>query len=165
SGTYSFYPIQPANKVSQEELALERFYYKVARGKPKELEKLTARDIATRNPISLRAEMSVREAMDAFGKTSFRLMPVVDAGKTVIGYVTLEDLAFLSKTALDHPLSAAELRVPLVFGEGERIMRVIEEMIGREEDHCFVVDGEGRLTGIISTIDVTRLLMRYYTHA
>ncbi len=165
SGTYSFYPIQPANKVSQEELALERFYYKVARGKPKELEKLTARDIATRNPISLRADMSVREAMDAFGKTSFRLLPVVDAERTVVGYVTLEDLAFLSKTALDHPLSSAELRVPLVFGEGERIMRVIEEMIGREEDHCFVVDGEGRLTGIISTIDVTRLLMRYYTHA
>ena len=44
-------------------------------------------------------------------------------------------------------------------------MRVIEEMIEKKEDHCFVVDAEGRLTGIISTIDVTRLLMRYYTHA
>jgi CBS domain-containing protein len=40
---------------------------------------------------------------------------------------------------------------------------VIEEMIERKEDHCFVVDGDKKLTGIISTIDVTRLLMRYYT--
>ncbi len=73
-------------------------------------------------------------------------------------------------------------RYRLVFGEEIKIIntdqreqdvlintqnftRVIEEMIGREEDHCFVVDAEGRLTGIISTIDVTRLLMRYYTHA
>ena len=52
SGAYSFYPIQPTNKVSQEELALERFYYKVMRSKPKELEKLTAKDVATPNPIS-----------------------------------------------------------------------------------------------------------------
>ena len=163
SGAYSFYPIQPANKVSQEELALERFYYKVMRSKPKELEKLTAKDISTKNPLKLTASISVREAMEAFGKTSFRLMPVVDLDEHVIGYVTLEDLAFLSKTMLDTPLSTVELRSPMVFREGERVMKVIEEMIEREEDHCFVVDGEGKLTGIISTIDVTRLLMRYYT--
>ena len=33
--------------------------------------------------------------------------------RMVIGYVTLEDLAFLSKTALDTPLSTAELQPPL----------------------------------------------------
>ena len=164
SGAYSFYPIQPTNKVSQEELALERFYYKVIRGKPKELEKLTAKDVATRNPLSLRADISVREAMEAFGKTSFRLMPVVDADERVIGYATLEDLAFLSKTALDTPLRTSDLQPPLIFPEGTPVMKVIEEMIEKAEDHCFVVDGEGKLTGIISTIDVTRLLMRYYTH-
>jgi CIC family chloride channel protein len=164
SGAYSFYPIQPTNKVSQEELALERFYYKVIRGKPKELEKLTAKDVATRNPLSLRADISVREAMEAFGKTSFRLMPVVDANERVIGYATLEDLAFLSKTALDTPLRTSDLQPPLIFPEGTPVMKVIEEMIEKAEDHCFVVDGEGKLTGIISTIDVTRLLMRYYTH-
>ena len=90
-------------------------------------------------------------------------MPVVDADEIIIGYATLEDLAFLSKTALDKPLSLAELQSPLVFGEDEPIMTVIEKMIKGEEDHCFIVDGEGRLTGIISTIDMTRLLMGYYT--
>ena len=165
AGAYSFYPIQPINKVSKEELALERFYYKVMRGKPKELEKLTAKDVATRSPVTLRAEISIREAMDSFGKTSFRLMPVVDADNKVVGYATLEDLAFLSKTTLDTPLRDTELQPPLIFHESTPVMRVIEEMIEKEEDHCFVVDGEGRLTGIISTIDVTRLLMRYYTQA
>ncbi len=163
SGTYSFYPIQPANKVSQEELALERFYYKVMRSKPKELEKLTAEDISTKNPLSLAEGLSVREAMGVFGETTFRLMPVVDMAYHVVGYVTLEDLAFLSKGKLDTPLNNVELRAPLVFREREHVMKVIEEMIEREEDHCFVVDGEGKLTGIISTIDMTRLLMRYYT--
>jgi CIC family chloride channel protein len=163
SGAYSFYPIQPTSKVSQEELALERFYYKVMRSKPKELEKLTAEDISTKNPLMLEAGLSVREAMDAFGKTSFRLMPVVDPAEHVVGYVTLEDLAFLSKTMLDTPLSTVELRSPMVFREGEPVMKVIEEMIEREEDHCFIINVEGKLTGIISTIDMTRLLMRYYT--
>jgi CBS domain containing-hemolysin-like protein len=83
----------------------------------------------------------------------------------VIGYATLEDLAFLSKTALDTPLKAADLQPPLIFQEVTPIMRVIEEKIAKEEDHCFVVDYGGKLTGIISTIDVTRLMMRYYTHA
>jgi CIC family chloride channel protein len=163
SGAYSFYPIQPINKLSKEELALERFYYKVMRSRPKELEKLFAGDIMSRNPISLGSEMSIREAMDAFGKTSFRIMPVVNPDRTVVGYVTLEDLAFLTKTVLDKPLSTAELRTPLTFGEGERVVNVMEKMIVKEVDHCFIVDAEGRLTGIISTIDVTRLLMRYYT--
>jgi CIC family chloride channel protein len=165
SGTYSFYPIQPMNKVGQEELALERFYYKVMRGKPKELDKLTAKDVATPNPVTLKAEVNIREAMDAFGKTSFRLMPVVDADYKVIGYATLEDLAFLSKTVLDTPLRSADLQPPLIFPENTPVMKVIEEMIEKEEDHCFVVDRDGKLIGIISTIDVTRLLMRYYTQA
>ena len=143
---------------------MERFYYKVMRGKPKELEKLTAKDVATQDPIRLGADISVREAMETFGKTNFRLMPVIDADERVVGYVTLEDLALLSKTVLDTPLSTVGLQPPLIFPERALVMRVIEEMIEKAEDHCFVVDGEGKLTGIISTIDVTRLLMRYYTH-
>lgn len=164
AGTTSFYPIQPMNKVSQEELALERFYYKVIRGKPKELQKLTAGDVSTKNPIRLSSEITVREAMEAFSKTNFRLMPVVDSEARVIGYSTLEDLALLSKTALDTPLKTADLQPPMIFPEATPVMKVIEEMIEKEEDHCFVVDGDGKLTGIISTIDVTRLLMRYYAH-
>jgi CIC family chloride channel protein len=164
SGAYSFYPIQPTNKVSQEELALERFYYKVMRSRPKELEKLTAGDIATRNPLRIHASVSIREAMEAFAKTSFRLMPVVDADERVVGYATLEGLAFLSKTALDDPLNTVELQPPLVFREDEPVMNMIEKMIEGKEDHCFIVDGEGRLTGIVSTIDVTHLMMSYYTH-
>ncbi len=163
SGTYGFYPIQPTNKVAQEELALERFYYKVIRNKPKELDKLRAKELATRNPTRLREDMTVRQALDAFGRTSFRLLPVVDAEDKVLGYVTLEGLAFLSKAVLDKQLSVAEIRPPLVFAEDDPVIHVIEEMVRTEEDHCFLIDGEGKLTGIISTIDVTRLLMRYYT--
>jgi len=165
SGTYSFYPIQPTNKVAQEELALERFYYKVIRTKPKELEKLKAKELATPNPTRLSEDMTVRQALEAFGKTSFRLLPVVDAEDKVLGYVTLEGLAFLSKSVLDKQLAVAEIKPPLVFVENEPVVHVIEEMVRTEEDHCFLVDGEGRLTGIISTIDVTRLLMRYYTQS
>jgi CIC family chloride channel protein len=165
SGAVPFYPIQPANKVGEEELALERFYYKVIRARPKELEKITAKAVATPNPVHLHANITVREAMDAFGRTSFRLLPVVDSEGRMVGYVTLESLAFLSKTALDKPLNTAELRNPLVYEEEALIMGVIGEMVEKKEDHCFIVDAEGHLTGIISGIDATRLLMRYYTHS
>jgi CIC family chloride channel protein len=164
SGTYGFYPIQPTNKASQEDLALERFYYKVSKNTPKELEKLTANDIATQNPISLRSELTIREALEEFGKTAFRLMPVVDDEERVIGYAALENLAFLSKTMLDKPLSSVDLNPPVVFNMDTPILKIIEIMISKQEDHIFIVDGRGHLKGIISTIDMTRLLMRYYAN-
>ncbi len=77
----------------------------------------------------------------------------------MVGYVTLEDLAFLSKTALDTPLRTRwSYSHHLSSARSEPVMIVIEKMIEGNEDHCFVVDAEGKLTGIISTIDVTHLL-------
>jgi CIC family chloride channel protein len=163
TGEAPFYPTQPMNKLSEEELALERLYYKVSRSKPKELGRLRAADVMTQNPIRLRSDLSIRQAFDEFRKTPYRLMPVVDEDDRLLGYVTLEDLTFLSRTVLDTKLNEAGLQTPLVFREGDPVTRVIEEMIDREEDHCFVVGERGELTGIISTIDLARLLLSYYT--
>jgi CBS domain-containing protein len=163
TGEAPFYPSQPLNKLSEEELALERLYFKVSRSKPRELARLRAADVMTQNPIRLRRGLSVRQAFDEFGKTPYRLMPVVDDEDRLLGYVTLEDLTFLSRTVLDTRLEEAGLQTPLVFREGDPVTRVIEEMIDREEDHCFVVGDRGELTGIISTIDLARLLLSYYT--
>jgi CIC family chloride channel protein len=163
SGSMSFYPVQPLAKHSQEELALERFYHKVTRRKVKELEKLTAKNLMTEKPIRIKADMTVREAFNVFSRTPFRIMPVVNAQDSILGYVSLEDLALLTKTSLDQPLHESELKQPLLFKETTPVMKVIEEMITKEEDHCYVIDEKNRLSGVISTIDATRLLMRYYT--
>ena len=164
SASAIFYPTQPLNKLGKEELALERFYLKVAKTSPRELDRLTAADVMTSKPISLRFEMSVREAFEGFSKTSFRLMPVVDNTGKLVGYVTLEELASVSKTALDRPLHTAGIHAPLAFKEDYPVKRIIEEMINREADHAFVVDDRDVLRGIISGIDLVRLLLIYYTH-
>ena len=164
SSADSFYPFQPLNKAYKEELALERFYYKVSRKWRRELEKLGAKDVMTPNPIGLKPDMSVLQAFEEFSKTSFRTMPVVDESNVLLGYVTLEDLASLSKTALASPLHSTGLHSPLTFKEDENVVKVIEDMIEGKVDHAFVTDEENRLRGIISGIDVVRLLLRYYTH-
>lgn len=158
----TFYHTQPLSKTSEEELALERFYYKVVRIRPKELEKLKAADIMTPNPIRLRYDMSVRSAFEAFSKTPFRLMPVVDERDVLLGHVKLEELASLSKPSLDQPLRSAGLHRSLTFKAEDGVVMVIETMIEEEADHAFVVDDDNRLTGIISSIDIVRLLLRYY---
>jgi CIC family chloride channel protein len=163
SSGVSFYPVQPHEKHSEEELALERFYHKVSRRRVKELEKRTAAEVMTRKPLSLKASMTVREAFEAFSKTPFRIMPVTDDEGKVSGYVSLEELAFLTKTSLGTPLGETELHEPLLFKERTTVMTVIEDMIQTEEDHCYVVDEKERLVGVISTIDAVRLLMRFYT--
>jgi CBS domain-containing protein len=164
SSADSFYPFQPLNNAYKEELALERLYYKVSRKWRRELEKLGAKDVMTPNPIGLRPEMSVLQAFEEFSKTSFRSMPVVDERNVLLGYVTLEDLASLSKTALASPLHSTGLHSPLTFKEDESVVKVIEDMIEGKVDHAFVTDEESKLRGIISGIDVVRLLLRYYTH-
>jgi predicted transcriptional regulator len=129
----------------------------------RELEKLTAKNLMTEKPIRIKADMTVREAFDVFSRTPFRIIPVVDAQDSVLGNVSLEDLAFLTKTSLDQPLHESELKQSLLFNETTPVMKVIEAMISKEQDHCYLIDDKNRLSGVISTIDATRLLMRYYT--
>lgn len=50
-------------------------------------------DFATRDPVCVRPETSVDEAMEAMGECQIGRLPVVDADNRVIGIVTLSSLA------------------------------------------------------------------------
>ncbi|MBS7630350.1 chloride channel protein [Candidatus Bathyarchaeota archaeon] len=159
-----FYPVQPLTKTVEEELALERFYYKVIRAKPKELDKIKVSDVMTPNPIRLRSEITVKEAFEEFSKTSFRIMPVVDEYSKLIGYVKLEELAHLSMVSFDKRIDEVSLHKPLTLEKDEKIRGVIEKMIENSIDHAFVIDDQHQLIGIVSDIDLVRILLRYYTN-
>lgn len=163
AGNYRFFPIQPESRIKEEELALERFYHKIRDKPSKSLQEVKAVDIMTRSPVTLDENLTVRKALQVFTSTTYRVLPVVTTDKRVAGYVTLEDLAAQPYKLLDSPLGFSEIKKPLVVHENDAMIDVIERMIKSNDDRCFIVDSVEHLVGVISSIDVTRFIMRYYT--
>jgi CIC family chloride channel protein len=95
SGRFSFYSLQPRTRLKAEELALERFFIKAERQAPEKLQSTFASDVMTRNPVTLHKGASVKEALELFEGTKFRVFPVIDEANHVVGAVNLEDLGYV----------------------------------------------------------------------
>ena len=53
---------------------------------------LTVDDVMSRNPLSLRSDMSIAEGIDAMNARAVRRAPVTDGNGMLIGIVTLDDM-------------------------------------------------------------------------
>lgn len=71
---------------------------------------LTVGDVMSRDPLCLRTDLSLAEAIDAMNSRAVRRAPVVDRNGTLVGIVTLDDL------------------VPAVTGE----LRGLANLMGRQ---------------------------------
>jgi CBS domain-containing protein len=142
----------------------------------------TASDLMVPNPISIRAEASVAEAMLVFTKKGITAAPVIDDSGRPIGVISRSDLlvhqcehekqrcgayfhssSFESVDAtpkLSTAMNVAYLMTPAVFAVSEDtpVHRVINDMIGLQVHRLFVVDEDGTLVGIITTMDVLKQL-------
>jgi CIC family chloride channel protein len=163
SGNASFYPIQPRMRLKAEELALEKFYAKAKAQFPEQLNATLVESFMTKQPISVRDGATVREALEAFEKTRFRVLPVVDDDKRVIGALTLEDLGNIGSRQMEESLSERLMRKPLVITGNTSLAQIAEMMIKREEDHAFVIDENDHIVGVVAGIDVVRKIMELQT--
>jgi CBS-domain-containing membrane protein len=57
------------------------------------LERVTARDIMSRNVVNLRADMSLREAIEILMEEQITGAPVIDAEQRLVGVLSLSDIA------------------------------------------------------------------------
>lgn len=159
SGGNSFYTIQPRTRLKAEELALEKFFTKAKASIPEKLTGIFAGEFMTKQPVSINDRSTVKEALEIFEKTRFRVLPVVDDNLTVVGTVTLEDLGNVADRHANELLSETLMHRPFVVTEIANLEEIADMMIKREEDHVFVVDGKGKILGVISGIDVIRKIM------
>lgn len=83
------------------------------------IDKVLARDIATRKLYTTRPEASITEALDKMNKNKIRRMPVLSKGK-IIGYITLKDIVRF---------------IPSIFEEHREFEKIkeIEDKIKRSE--------------------------------
>jgi CBS domain-containing protein len=146
----------------------------------------TAADLMAPNPISIRAEADVAEALILFTEKGIAAAPVIDEAGRPIGVVSRSDLLVhhceherhrAGKPAYffaapSEPIDAAhegkmppkstvaDLMTPAIFAVAPDtpVRRVVSDMVGLHVHRLFVVDEAGVLVGVISTTDVLRNL-------
>jgi CBS domain-containing protein len=149
---------------------------------PMMLSAQTAADLMVANPISLRSEAAAAEAIALFTEKGIAAAPVIDEAGRPIGVVSRSDLLIHQREAelnrsgkpdyffaptfeRDPPpdivkSSVVDLMTPAVFAVSPDtpVHQVVSDMLGLHVHRLFVVDDDGVLVGVISTMDILRRL-------
>ena len=141
----------------------------------------TAEELMVPNPISLRAEAEVAEAIKLFTEKGIAAAPVIDEAGRPIGVISRSDLLIHQCEHEKHRLgkpdyfyaeaeprgarieaasTVADLMTPAVFAVAPDtpVRQVVSDMVGLHVHRLFVVDEAGILVGVISTMDVLKQL-------
>jgi CBS domain-containing protein len=131
-----------------------------------------ASEVMHANPISIRANATVNDGIRVLCDHGISAAPVIDEAGRPIGVISQSDiLAFLRESTheLFGPATKTEgtmnpgqsTRIRDVMTEGiftipahALIRRVVEQMVGLKVHRLFVIDEDGVLIGVISTLDL-----------
>lgn len=110
------------------------------------------------NPVTLRADQTLADAQALVERYNFTGFPVVDPDGRVVGIVTNRDMRFA--TSDDTPIHAmmttdnlAMLQEPADLEEAKSLMKA------RRIEKLLVVDGAGKLTGLLTLKDTEQAVL------
>ncbi len=110
------------------------------------------------NPVTLRANQTLADAKALVQRYNFTGFPVIDESSRVVGIVTNRDMRFA--TSEDTPIrmmmtteNLAMLQEPADLEEAKSLMRA------RRIEKLLVVDGEGKLTGLLTLKDTEQAVL------
>jgi CBS domain-containing protein/ribosomal protein S18 acetylase RimI-like enzyme len=118
---------------------------------------LPARSIMTRDVIALRDDQSARAAIQSFLTFGISGLPVLDAGGSLVGFVTETDV--LEKWTSERGLEELMTKTAVFAREETTIAEIVALICDRGVKQIPVVAQEGmRLVGIVSRKDILRHL-------
>ncbi|EEE38568.1 inosine-5'-monophosphate dehydrogenase [Rhodobacteraceae bacterium KLH11] len=110
------------------------------------------------NPVTLRADQTLADAKALVERYNFTGFPVIEEGGRVLGIVTNRDMRFA--TSDDTPIHAmmttenlAMLQEPADLEEAKSLMKA------RRIEKLLVVDGAGKLTGLLTLKDTEQAVL------
>lgn len=129
---------------------------------------LYAKDAMSKEVVTVGTGVKIREIEALFEEHDFNAFPVIEGGR-MVGLVTkldfLKHFVFTPKTIipqyerlLEDPVRVIMSVTPLTISPETPLTRVLELMIETKRRSFPVVDGEGKLVGIISREDLMRKL-------
>ncbi|HCA27508.1 MAG TPA: hypothetical protein DEP05_07720 [Betaproteobacteria bacterium] len=162
---------------------IERIYTSVTiHAQQRQLGETVCRDIMTRQVVFVRPETSLQETWNILIRQGIRGMPVVDAKRRVVGMVAITDflkhtdwdwrakcstrlrhlLSRQSRLKTDAPRRAAHIMTTTVVKthEDTPVVELFVAFAEKRINHLPVVDGELRLVGIVTRLDLLHLFYR-----
>ena len=159
----------------------------VRKGPARPFELLRAKDLMSPNPVSIRRDATVREAVNLLTDRGFGATPVIDEAGRPVGVVSRTDVLIHEREYVHHacargetdweqfpeptwpegfsievtdPTTVAEIMTPAIFTVPLEApaREVIRRMLELKVHHLFVVDPDLALVGVISPLDVLRHL-------
>jgi CBS domain-containing protein len=134
------------------------------------LQAASAAELMTANPVSLRADATVREAIELLTDRGFGAAPVIDEAGRPIGVLSRSDLLIHDRERVQYvpqeqagepdPARVRDLMTPVIFTVTPQapVHEVVGQLAGLKVHQLFVVDEGGALVGVISALDVLRHL-------
>jgi len=130
----------------------------------------TAEEIMTPDPAALEVSATVGEAIETLATLEIRHVPVVRDGE-VIGILSDRDFAGIGvptssdpstietmKAQLENPVSALMSGDVVTVDRTTELVEVIDLLVGERIGAVPVVEDGGRLVGIVSYVDVLRVV-------
>ncbi len=128
-----------------------------------------AEDLMTPNPVSIRDDATVQDALVLLTESGAGAVPVIDEAGQPVGVVSRSDVLLHEREAAvavgkdwktQRALPVRDLMTPAVFSVRPHTSaaRVVEEMLALNVQRLFVVDESGVLIGTICATDILRRL-------
>jgi acetoin utilization protein AcuB len=126
---------------------------------------LTVRDVMTTDVVTLTPEATLRDAMEALSTNHLSGVPVV-VGERVVGVISMSDiLSFIVEDTSTNVArmfdrhTVADLMTYEVFSVAPAIsIRSAADVMRKRGIHRVLVMDEGRLAGIVSALDIARVV-------
>jgi len=133
---------------------------------PLTLRAATAVDLMTTNPISVRVNAMVADAVVLLTRKGFHAAPVIDESGRPVGVLSYTDILVHERARRDvgdagfDEAKVRDLMTPVVFSVPMNAPagRVVSDMVGMNVHQLYVVDSANVLVGVITALDVLRRL-------
>jgi CBS domain-containing protein len=128
----------------------------------REVEMLKAKDIMTKEVVTVRRDTPVEEALEILLRNEIAGMPVVEEDMTLVGIVTEKDLLGLFYEPEDAKKKIVEdfMTQPAVyFDENESLYEICKCLL-RVAFRRVPVTKEGKVVGIVSRLDVLKCIVQ-----
>lgn len=124
---------------------------------PAEVHGLLARDVMTKTAVTLRADMTIADAMQVVVKHPYNSFPILDTGDKPLGVISQTQIYDVLKGGVANPASKlSELEpipLPTVLGSST-VQEAVERFCRSGRHKLLVVDEAGKLTGVLTPVDL-----------